>query len=261
MRDKYYSTQLAAGLGMIEETQILLNLWKPGMDSMQLQKSALESGQLPNVSARRLRNIVAECFFPRYLQGTPPPALFLKPLQGKLIRKELEQVLFLYTCRANSILYDFVQEVYWNAYTSGGNAISNESAGIFVVRANQDGKTRKPWSESTIHRQSGYLPGCLADFGLLEGGQKSVRKILPFRIESRVSIYLAYDLHFSGKGDNSVLSDPDWSLFGMDRSDVLNELKQLALKGWFIIQSAGDVTRISWQYQDMEELMDALAKR
>jgi len=261
MKDKRYSTQLQAGLGMIEETQVLLNLWNSGMDSVQLQKAALESGQLPNVSARRLRNIVAECFFPRYLHGTPPPALFLKFLQDKLLRKELEQMLFLYTCRANSILYDFVREAYWDAYTSGRDSIDSESSVTFVVRANQDGKTRKPWSESTIRRVSGYLLGCLADFGLLEGGQKTVRKILPFRIESRVSIYLAYDLHFSGKGDNSVLSDPDWSLFGMDRNDVLYELKQLSLKGWFIIQSAGDVTRIGWQYQNMEELMDALAKK
>jgi hypothetical protein len=38
-------------------------------------------------------------------------------------------------------------------------------------------------------------------------------------------------------------------------------MKQLALKGWFIIQSAGDVTRIGWQYQSMEEVIDALNKR
>jgi hypothetical protein len=261
MSDAYYTTQLQAGLGMIEETQILLDLWSPEIDSVQLQRKTLESGRLPNVSARRLRNIIAECFVPRYLKSTPHPALFLKPLQVKLIRKELEQLLFVYTCRANLILYDFVREVFWGAYSSGRNIIDNESAETFVVRANQDGKTRKPWSESTIRRISGYLPGCLADFGFLEGGQKSTRKILPVRIEPRVAIYLAYDLHFSGKGDNSALSDPDWSLFGMDRSDVLNELKQLALKGWFIIQSAGDIARIGWQYQDMEKLTDALIKR
>jgi hypothetical protein len=260
MKKNFYTTQLQAGLGMIEETQILLNLWSSGIDPAQLQKIALESGELPNVSARRLRNIVGECFVPRYLRNAPPPALFMKNLQGKLIGKELEQLLFLFTCRANLILYDFVREVYWNAYTSGRNTISNEEAETFVVRANQDGKTHKPWSESTIRRISGYLTGCCADFGLLEGGTKSIRKILPFRIESRVAIFLAYNLHFSGHGDNSVLSDPDWTLFGMDRNDVLNELKRLALKGWFIIQSAGDVTRIGWQFQNMEELTDAFIK-
>jgi hypothetical protein len=260
MTDNFYTTQLQAGLGMIEETQTLLSLWNPDMDSLQLQKMALESGRLPNVSARRLRNIVAECFVPRLLQGSPPPAQVIKSIQGKLIGKEFEQLLFLYSCRANLILFDFVLEVYWNAYTSGRSTISNEEAVAFVVRANQDGKTRKSWSDNTIRRVSGYLTGCCGDFGLLEGGEKRIRKILPFRIESRVSIFLAYDLHFSGSGDNSVLIDPDWALFGMDRNDVLNELKRQALKGWFIIQSAGDVTRIGWQYQNMEELTNAFNK-
>jgi len=94
---------------------------------------------------------------------------------------------------------------------SGRSVISNDEAEAFVIRANQDGKTRLPWSESTIRRVSAYLNGCCADFGLLEGGGKGLRKILPFRIESRVSIYLAYDLHFSGCGDNNVLINPDWA--------------------------------------------------
>ena len=112
-----------------------------------------------------------------------------------------------------------------------------------------------------IQRVPIYLVGTCSDFGLLENKKNSNRKILPFRIEPKVAIFLSYDLHFSGHGDNSVLSHTDWGLFGLDRSDVLNEMKQLALKGWFIIQSAGDVTRIGWQYQSMEEVIDALNKR
>jgi len=259
MTDSPYTTQLQAGLGMIQETQILLNLWIPGMDVTQLQKEALESGHLPNVSARRLRNIVSECFYPRYLREEPPPALFLQKLRRTLSGKELNQLLFIYTCRANSILNDFVKEVYWDAYTAGKVSISNEDAESFVVRANQDRKTHKPWSDNTIRRVSGYLSGCCADFGLLENGVKRIRRILPFRIEPRIAIYLAYDLHFFGHGDNSVLSHSDWGLFGLDRNDVLNELKRLALKGWFIVQIAGDVTRIGWQHQSMEEFVDAFA--
>jgi hypothetical protein len=111
-----------------------------------------------------------------------------------------------------------------------------------------------------IDRVSNYLTGTLADFSLVENGRKSVRKILPFRIESRVFIILAYEMHFAGYGDNSILSNLDWSLYGMNRDDVLNEVKRLALKDWWIVQSAGDVTRVGWQYSSMEELIDAFAK-
>jgi len=40
----------------------------------------------------------------------------------------------------------------------------------------------------------------------------------------------------------------------------LNELRRLALKGLFIVQTAGDVTRIAWQCKDLEELRHVLAQ-
>ncbi len=65
--DQLYTTQLGAGLGVIAETRILLDLWHPGMTSSALYQAALDSGDFPNATARRLRNMVAECFAPRYL--------------------------------------------------------------------------------------------------------------------------------------------------------------------------------------------------
>jgi hypothetical protein len=105
-----------------------------------------------------------------------------------------------------------------------------------------------------------YLTGCCADFGLLERGAKSVRKILHYRVDPRTAAILAHELHFAGHGDNAIVANPVWTLFGMDRADVLNELRRLALKGLFIVQSAGDVTRIAWQCKDLEELGHVLAQ-
>jgi hypothetical protein len=255
-----YSSMLNAGIGMIDESRTMLNLWQPGMGNADLFRAALESGLFPNITARRLQNFIKECFGPRYLVNGAAPALLLKSVQSVFSNREFNQLLFLYTCRESRVLYDFVCEIYWKAYSSGKEKISNEDACLFVTRANQDGKTVKPWSENTMQRVAGYLTISCADFGLLESGQKSIRKILPFRIESKAGIILAYDLHFAGHGDNSILSHPDWALFGMDRSDVLNEFKRQALKGWWILQSAGDVTRIGWQFQSMEELIDGLVK-
>ncbi|MGB3220563.1 MAG: BrxA family protein, partial [Anaerolineae bacterium] len=128
------------------------------------------------------------------------------------------------------------------------------------VRANQDGKTVTPWSESSVQRVARYLTSYCAEFGLLEGGIRKVRKILPYRIDPHVSAILAYDLHFKEHGDNSVLSHPDWGLFGLAREDVLDEMKRLALKGLLIVQAAGGVTRISWLHKSMEEVADVLAR-
>jgi hypothetical protein len=246
---------------MIEETQILLDLWQEGMSAPELAQLALVNGQFPNVAARRLRNVVAECFAPRYLRNGAEPARLLKRLRPVLKRSEFEQLLFLYTCRANLVLYDFVQQVYWQLYTSGRNILSNEDAREFIKRANQEGKTTAPWSESTVIRVARYLTGTCADFGLLERTSKSVRRILPYHLEPRVALVLAHELHVAGLGDNLVLAHPDWDLFGLERLDVLEELRRLALQDWLIVQAAGNVIRIEWQHKDMEALANAIAAR
>lgn len=255
-----YTTQLQAGLGMTGETRTLLALWSPGMGIPELARTALGSGQFPTMSARRLQNVVAECFAPRLLRDGAGPAGRLKRLAEVLSSREVDQLLFLYTCRANVILGDFVRQVYWSAYRAGRESISSEDAREFVTRANQEGRTVRPWSESTVKRVAGYLTGACADFSLLEGGIRRIRRILPYRLEPRVAAFLAFDLHNAGNGDNRVIYHPEWELFGLEPTDVLNELKRLSRKGLFIVQHAGDVTRIAWQFDTMEESDDAIAQ-
>ena len=251
---------MGAGLGLVNETKILLDLWSPGMSANQLREAALESGRFPTVTARRVRNIVVECFAPRYLVADVGPAIHLKRLSPVLSSAELAQLMLLFTCRANSILRDFVHEVYWVRYAGGYTVITNEEARRFVERAIDDRKTTKRWSEKMIRNVAGYLTGCCADYGLLERGQKTSRKIVPFRISSQAAAYLAYELHFSGVGDNALLTHEDWQLFGLAREDVLEEIRRLSLKGLLIVQTAGDVVRISWKQKDMEALCDVFTK-
>jgi hypothetical protein len=257
--EKPYTTQLQAGLGLVNETKVLLDLWSPGMTANQLHQLALDSGRFPMVTARRLRNIVVECFAPRYLANQGTPAAHLKRLAPTLPTSDLMQLMLVFTSRANPILGDFVRNVYWARYAGGYTQISTDDARVFVERAIDDEKTVKRWSETTVRRVSAYLTGCCADYGLLERGARSIRRILPFRISPAVTAYLAYELHFAGVGDNALLTHIDWQLFGLAREDLLEELKRLSLRGLLIVQAAGDVIRISWIKEDMKALCDVLA--
>ncbi|RMD65811.1 DUF1819 family protein [Candidatus Parcubacteria bacterium] len=258
--NRIYTTRLQAGLGLISETKQLLSLWTEGMSTSELTKYALGLGVFSNISSRRLKNIVVEGFAPRYLVKDDYPAKFLKQLSSSLSTRAFSQILFIFTCRANPILFDFVCEMYWTAYAAGSEILTNEQARNWIQRAIENGRTTKPWSESTVIRVARYLTGACADFGLLEDVSKDNRRIIPFRVLDEVAVFLAYDLHFSGLGDNSVLSHPDWGLFGLTRDDVLAELKRLALQDWFIVQSGGGAVRIGWQYNSMEEVVDVLAR-
>jgi hypothetical protein len=258
MSDQFYTTQLSAGLGLREETKGLFELWQPGMNTQQLCDVALESGSFPNVTARRLRNIVAECFFPRYLRNEGV-AQQVKELLPRLSSSEMSQVFYLYTARANFILAEFVKNVFWQKYASGYQNLHIEDSKEFVELGLQDGKMKKSWSETTIKRVSSYILGCLVDYNFLEVESRSERRITPPRLADNVIVYLAYELHFSGLGDNAVINHPDWQLFGLSQEDVREELKVLAVNRHWIIQAAGDVVQISWAYKNMGEVIDVIA--
>ncbi len=256
-----YTTQLQAGLGMIDETGSLLNLWGEGMGVPELSKLALDNGVFPTMAARRVRNVVAECFAPRYLVNDGQPAVLLQQLKPKIQHNELRQIYFIYTCRANEILADFVTQVYWPFYAAGKSEIQKQDAVDFVVRSNQDGKTKKLWSESTIKRVSSYLVGCCGDFGLLEGGaRKSTRRFDSFNIQRMAALFLCHELHFAELGDNAVAGHSNWRLFGLEKFDVVELMKSLSMDGHLLVQSAGGVVNIGWKYNNMQEVIDAIGR-
>jgi len=256
-----YTTKLQAGLGLIEETKSLLGIWEPGMNRGQLEKVALESGLFSEVTARRLKNIVCECFAPRYLVNGDYPAIHLKELRLNLDKIAFNQLLHIYTCRVNAILADFVAQVYWPRYSSGYNEISVEEASCFIHQALDEGKMNKRWSDSTIRRVSGYLIGCLGNYGLVKKKRSSKRDFEAIRIEPSVAVYLAYDLRFKGLSDNAIVNHSDWNLFGMDSVEVIDELKRLSRQGYIIIQSAADLIHISWKHASLGELVNVLTQR
>lgn len=255
---EFYTTQLGAGLGLIEETQSLLAHWKSGMATQELYLVALNSGGFPNVTARRLRNIVAECFAPRYLNTDFPPVNWLQRLNYQVSSSVMNQVFYIYTARANLILRDFITNMYWERYGSGYSELTTEDSKEFVHRATHDGKTKNLWSETTIKRQSSYLLSACADYKLLKPLSRTERQMTPIRIEPITAILLAYDLHLQGFADNNLISHPDWQLFGLQTEDVRDELKRLGVHRFWIIQTAASVVSISWAYKTMEEIIDVI---
>jgi hypothetical protein len=255
-----YTTQLQAGLGLVPETLKLLAIWEPGMAGQDLLKVALASGDFPTMTARRLRNIIIEAFSPRYLVDGGAPARLLKRLSESLTREDFRSFCFLFTCRANPILGDFVRQVYWPRYSAGGSLVSKEDSLQFVSSAVSNGRTTSRWSETTIIRVARYLLGACADFGLLGAMKGGARSISTYRITPNVASILAHDLHFRGLGDSALLRSPDWGLFGLEAEDALGELKRLSLRGELIVQSAGGVTQVSWKHKSLEELTDALTQ-
>lgn len=260
MTEQKYTAALAKGLGILEETFVLLQVWKPGISGRQLADVAIKDGILGKATAKRAKDLVAKVFVPRYLVDNGRPAEQLKNLLNEGLKPvKLGQILLIHTARANAILHDFISEVYWDKYSEGGTHLTKEDALSFLEKAYHLGRLSMRWSEQmTLHIASNLI-GCLTDFQLVENRRKSTRQILPLAINPLTSLYLAHDLHFSGKSDNAISEHPDWRLFGLGKIEVVREL-QRASNDHFILQFSGELLKISWKYQSMEEAIRGIAR-
>lgn len=260
MMDREYNTALCKGQGMVPETIRLLDIWQPGVTALQLREQVREKGLLPKATAQRSADIVSRMFAPRYLGADEAPAKWLRGLVSRSMPVErLNQLLFIHTAREHAILHDFVREVYWPKYSAGAPWLLRDDPVRFIESAQATGRMRTRWTPGNITRIARYLLGALHDFRLLGEPKGNRRDILPFAIAPSTVIYLAHEIHFSGAGDDAIVSHPDWELFGLAPSDVITELRKVGTAARIIVQS-GDLVRISWGFKSMEECLDVVAE-
>lgn len=254
-----YNSALAKGLGLQEETLALLSAWTPGMSAAQLTTLALQQGLLRRATEKRTRDIISIHIAPRYLKEEAKPARFLKSLiDAGLSAAALNQLFFLYTCRANAILRDFIGQIYWPSFAAGRTTIIKEQALEFIDAAMKGGHITVPWSVELCDRVGSGLLTCLADFDLAQKGRALTRKIVSFRPFPSTIFYLAHELHFTGMSDDQIMNHPDWQLFGLQPLEVVQELSRLS-PHMLIVQFAGDLLRITWSCSTMEEALHAIA--
>lgn len=260
--EAHYSTQLQAGLGMVSECLSLLRLHQPGGNTSQLTQLALAEGAFPGCTARRVENLVREMFAPRFFRPDTRVADRVKEIISSGMHIDVIKQLFLiHTTRAQIVLRDFISQVYWRLLRNGNDSLGIEHAREFLEEALQHGKMAKPWSPITIKRVSGYLLGACHDFDLLGKARRGFRPLEHFRMRSRTAIYLAYDLHFAGIGDQNLVQHPDWLVFGFANPDeVVDFLGSISSEARWLIQSGGGVVQISWNHPSWKEALLAITR-
>lgn len=254
-----YTTELSKGQGAVSETVTLLRLWETGMEPDELASRALEARVLGKATEVRSRDLVRRVFVRRYFVDQERPAKVLKTFVERNVELNvLKQFMLLFTARVHPILHDFIAEVYWPRYAAGSTRVSRIDAEAFIDRATARGDIDPPWSDIMKVRVARYLTGTLADFGYLREGRASAKEILPYRLLPATTLYLAQEIHFDGYSDASIPAHPDWRLFGLAREDVVQHLERCARDGHFIVQHGGEVLRIAWTYQTLEDCVDAI---
>ena len=255
----HYTTNLSKAQGMIAETLELLELWEPGMAVDELKARVRATGALGKATQVRVDDLVGRAFAQRYLIDDGKPAEWLRRLVlGHAPRGMLRQLTLIYTARANTVLHDFISEVFWLKSSSRTGEVTKQDARDFIERAVSRGALEKRWSDSMVERVSRYLLGTLADFEMIASNQFGHRQIRPLFIMPQTAVFLAHELHFAGNDDRDIVRHRDWKLFGLVPADVIASLEKAATMGHIFIQHSGALIRLEWKYQNMEEMLDAL---
>jgi hypothetical protein len=165
----------------------------------------------------------------------------------------------LYAARHDDLLRDAIVSLYWPAIAEGRLTLTAEDAVAFLRQAEADGRIPEPWSTQVKLKIARGLLRAMTDFGLLRQANRTRRETVLYRPSDGAIVYLAYELHLSGATDAALPGHQDWMIFGLHTREVIAEMDRLAGEGWWVVQAAGSVVRITWKFSQLEEVVDALA--
>jgi len=130
----------------------------------------------------------------------------------------------------------------------------------FLSEAHYDGRLDNQWSEKVSVRIARCVLGLLRDVGFLREVVRGRREIVNYRMSDEGAAILARELNEAGVTDSSLCNHPDWGLFGMTPSEVVERLDGIGEHRGMIVQRAGSVVHFTWVVKSIEELIDVLAR-
>lgn len=253
-----YTEALTRGGVLLDEMRTLLAAWQPGETAAGFGKRVRGEDILSKATARTISDYML-AFSRRFLNPDGTAARHLRRLlAGSVSRQVGDDVIWYYTARAEKLLWDFTTLCYWPAARLGRLTLSNDDVRSMLWEAELDGRLRG-WSPAVKHDMPARVLTALAEFGLLGPRKAGRREILPYRPMDGTVLYLAHLLHEDGVTDASLAQQATWALFGLEPADVWHRLQSLVPEGWFVLQRAGQVVRITWKYQTVAEVVDELA--
>lgn len=244
-----YNSNLAKGSGLVNETLSLIEFYEHGESKQDFLGRCLSHNVLNKSTEHRLKDIINLVFFDRYWRSKENSVHYLKLMrENGLSLDSIRSLLFVYTARANQILFDFVLELRQEKLQK---KITKETSKSFILKAISNGKAPS-WSDSIISKVSSYLISCLNDFELLDK-EGYLKFNLP---DQKVCNYLLHELHFKGYSDEKIVHDDLWSLLGYDFHQLIREIERISFKGVFIFQYSGEILKIGWTFNSMEDFIN-----
>ena len=258
----YKITSLIKGTASLDELRALFLSWRPGEAPVDFAKRIRAEGILVKQTAQRADDLVLRVFRPWFLM---PDTTAVERLQ-KIFRKNvdwhvLNELILLYKSRAEAVLFDYLIKSFWVQFQEGALYLRMVDVENFLNEARETGFIENEWSSYTQTRLAYGLLRVVKEVGFVKEEKRELYSFITYRVSNFFANYLAYDLHLAGLSDQAIVEHPDWRLFGLNRSQVLQKLSDLGDQSGIVMQQAGSVVRVTWLYKSMDEVIDAYFNR
>ena len=136
---KEYNSNLLKGTGLIQEMLTLIDAYDSTVPYLEFQERVVRDDLLSKSTENRVIDIVRNIFKDRFLGYDINIPEVLKEMREEYVSMSvLTQIFYVYTCRANKLLVDFINELYFKKLNSGYNNLNANDPKDFIKTALSD---------------------------------------------------------------------------------------------------------------------------
>ncbi len=169
-------------------------------------------------------------------------------------------ILFYELAKALPLVYDLTTTCIYSLYQDGRTSVDKADIFTWLDQAQTNGHAEiKEWSPQTKGKVASNYLTILRDFGLLEGKQR--KTFTRFYTPLPSFVYILYRLKSEGWPTKVIVTADDFKLFLLDQRQIYLLLDEAAHAGYVTFQRAGDIYDLTFHYQDLTEVVNALISR
>jgi hypothetical protein len=252
-----FTTRLLKGGALLADMRQMVCQWS---DDLGGEKALDAANRILHKSTRvRVADTLNVAFKPRFIAGNPPDAWKLARIIEDC-HPPIEVVRPFYywiTARAEPILHRFVTTELFERTKSADREIRINETTTWVSQAAEE--ESKVWAPTVRQRMARCIHSALRDFGILEGVIR--KRIAPQHLALEAFCLIAFCLHELGFEQKSLVRHPDWKLFLLPQTAVERLFLEAHQNGWLDYQCIGEIYRIEFKSQNLDDYAHDLLGR
>ncbi len=253
-----YSSKIIKAGALLADTKTLLSQWDVELPMRDNLERLRRENLFAKASRSRVDDILA-IFRQRYLLEDQVTRALVLLVKHSMPTAAMDRILLFHAARADHLLRDVVSEYFLPMYSQGLVDVSLLELERHLASWVHEGKTVSTWGEITLRRVAQELLATLRDFGVLQGNNN--KKIAPSFLPMESFAYMAFYLKQHQPSGAKLLELPDWKLFFLSRDSVERFLFEAHQRHLLEYHVAGNVTRLTFPAETLEEYANVLAQR